>query len=72
MNCVNCFHCRIEFIFVACQDFGGPRKEFFTLFLKKSRELLVGDDDVLREDSDLVSYYLEKQLYYVYGLVTGM
>ena len=49
------------------EDYGGPRKEFFNLFLTEVREMLTEDDNELV----YIKGHFDSQLYYVYGLITG-
>lgn len=47
-------------------DFGGPRKEFFTIFLREMAELLIESGTLKYSES-----HLDMQYYYYFGLVTG-
>ena len=49
------------------EDYGGPRKEFFHLFLTEARDMLTENDCELVN----IDAHVDSQLYYVYGLITG-
>lgn len=48
-------------------DYGGPRKEFFLLFLREATDRLMEAQGLVQN-----AVFLGQKYYYVFGLVVGM
>ena len=54
------------YVVVECEDYGGPQKEFFTIFLRELSDVLIKEGHL-----HLVGEYVERRYYYFFGLVVG-
>lgn len=52
--------------FIDSLDYGGPRREFLTIFLRELSLLLLQDGNLVDDER-----YLDKRYYYYFGLMAG-
>ena len=66
-------HCSCGFFYhlLDCEDLGGPRREFFELFLSQANEIITRNGELINDEEELIRVNCADRLYYVYGFVTG-
>ena len=66
-------HCICGFFYhlLDCEDLGGPRREFFELFLSQANEIITRNGELINDEEELIRVNCADRLYYVYGFVTG-